>query len=340
MEDMMKVVCRIALVALFVSGLAGPAALEAKKELPDLDTCYREIRELRADINLLNLYNGMHLTVEQIEIILAQARKVARERGPVKEAVPIEELKEELVLLDEVRRKLHAGKDVSTTYRARYDNMMRQRSRSFMKAHTHEMRACVEQCAAAVEGALTDSQIEVLATFKPCLIPPKDLKDPVRVGQASDGSRFVPLVEKIRSIPKSRYGAGSEKIIEHLVNLAEKHMGKMRDDDREAYRQRLRYTFHKARSMTEEEFLFNKQELADGIEPPDQIGQIKEKLEKMGVPRFAARGQIAQYFLTPRAIPILERRLEQMKRFEREGQVDLDDLKGAKTCRDGKCAID
>lgn len=346
MEELMRRVNWIGLVvvlgftAVFFSALQETDAREAGGGNPDLDACYREIRELRADINLLNLYNGMHLTIDQVEVILREARAVTREGGGQPELVPIKELKEEIALLDDVRKRLRAGKEVSTTSRARYDNTMRRRQMKNRSWYTVEMRALVEKSSVVVEDALTDSQIEVLATFKPCLIPPKDLKDPVRVGQASDSSRFITLLEKVRALPEYQYKANREKIVENLADLAEKHTGRMKSCDRESYEKSLHAAFQKARGMTEEDFLFNKQELAAGLEPPDQIGEIQEKLERMGVTRFAVRGKIAHYFLQPRTVPILEKRLEQMKRFERDGQVDLDRLKGAESCRDGKCAID
>ena len=40
------------------------------EDVPSLDDCTREIKELRADINLLNLYNGLNLSMDQIRVIL------------------------------------------------------------------------------------------------------------------------------------------------------------------------------------------------------------------------------------------------------------------------------
>ncbi len=40
----------------------------------------------------------------------------------------------------------------------------------------------------AAESLLRPGQLEVLKTYKACLIPPKNLKDPVRVGQAAGSS--------------------------------------------------------------------------------------------------------------------------------------------------------
>jgi len=47
-----------------------------------------------------------------------------------------------------------------------------------------------------VEGILSSAQFSIVEDFKPCLILPKSLQDPLRVGQANDaGGKLVKVVE-------------------------------------------------------------------------------------------------------------------------------------------------
>jgi hypothetical protein len=225
--------------------------------------------------------------------------------------------------------------------RARYDTIKQKQRRAAQgKARDARQTADLARRAEAVEAILTDAQIEVLRTFKPCLVPPKDLRDPVRVGQASGSGHMVSFLERIRKLPGAAYDRNREAICDGVVAAVEIHNGKMPDEKRAAYRTRIFETMDRVRAMDEADFLFSRQELALGIEPEDRIQSIKDQLADMGLTHFEIQGQIMQYFLTPRAVPILEKRLELMKEFERKGQVDLDEVKGAENCKDGKCAID
>ena len=56
-----------------------------------------------------------------------------------------------------------------------------------------------------VEATLTDAQKAILGSFSCCLIPPQDLSDPVRAGQAESGSKEIELLTKVRQIPENAW---------------------------------------------------------------------------------------------------------------------------------------
>ncbi len=313
-------------------------------ETMTLDECYREIRALRADINLLNLYNGLNLTVDQVEVILKEARSANRKKGKDGSLLAKEEREttlREKELLEELRRHLLKNKEVPSALKARYDNLQRERYQAQLKrGAAAQNRERLAQGAARVEALLTEAQLEVLRTYKPCLIPPRDLRDPVRVGQSGNDSHYASLIERIRSLPDFAYEANREKIIAGIVQAAETHQGKMDEQARNDYEETVAAVLDEARSMDDAAFQFNKQDLARKIESEDRIQAIKDELARSGLARFERQGQIAQFFLTPRAIPILEKRLRLMKAFARGEETDLDRIEGAENCRDGKCSID
>jgi len=331
---------------MFVTSLCVVVALLAGSgdavERMTLDACYQEISELRADINLLNLYNGLNLTTKQIEGILKEARRVNRKGEKILSGGEEQESTlRERELLEDLRTHLVKNKDVPSTLRARYDNLQAQRHQTHLKRiGTVGDRKRTAESAATVEALLTAAQLEVLRTYKPCLIPPRDLRDPVRVGQSGSDTHYAPLIERIRSLPDFAYEAHREKIIDGLVKAAEKHNGKMEVAARSEYAERVAEVLGTARSMDEADFQFNKQDLAREIEPDDRIEAIKEQLAASGIARFERQGQIARFFLIPRAIPLLEKRLKMQKAFARGDRVDLDGIEGAENCRDGKCSID
>jgi hypothetical protein len=310
----------------------GPAAAAMSEEVPSLGDCTREIRELRADINLLNLYNGLNLTMEQVKVILREARSLARESKGGTEVSAREEkklLEKERAMLADLKENLYEGDDVSHSLRSRYDNFMRNQWADKTRHLDRKYLEKVHASAAAVHAALTDAQLEVLRTYQPCLIPPRDLRDPVRVGQAADHTRTVSILERIRELPDFVYAENRDHIVAVLVKAAEKHAGKMSDQDRAAYADKVGAIIDRARAMNETEFLFNRQAMAAEVEPEDRIESIKAELAGMGLQAAEMQGKITRFFLTPRAVPIMEKRLEQMKAFERGEKTDLEKIKGA-----------
>ena len=54
---------------------------------------------------------------------------------------------------------------------------------------------------AEVDRLLSNNQEEILKTFACCIIPPKDLSDPVRAGQATSGEKEIEILRKVRKVP-------------------------------------------------------------------------------------------------------------------------------------------
>lgn len=57
----------------------------------------------------------------------------------------------------------------------------------------------------AAEDALDPAQLELLRGFSPCLLPPKDLSEPIRAGQADGGGAYERWLERARQLgPQGR----------------------------------------------------------------------------------------------------------------------------------------
>ncbi len=71
------------------------------------------------------------------------------------------------------------------------------------------------------EAALDPGQWEVLRGFSPCLLPPQDLSNPVRAGQAGAGGRYEKWLERARSLDE----AGQAYAIRRLLDKERAHLG-------------------------------------------------------------------------------------------------------------------
>lgn len=306
------------ILGLFVAafGAATANAEDACPSCEDVDACLAEIHELEADINLLNLINGLHLTQDQIKAILKAARRVEKDLAPLAKG-PCDEpkdLKEELKILKAVRDSLVKGKKAPTTLKARYDVLEERRHKRCVGKLGPKVQEKVQESVERVQAALTPAQKDILSTYKPCLIPPKNLKDPVRVGQAKDTGPMQRYLDEVRGLPDDIYENYIDKIAANVVQESERHVGAMKEEERKRFLERVVDISNRVRKMSDVEFALEKDALAEELAPEDQAEVLRAKLADMGVARFQMEGKITHFLLNPRIIPILEDRLVRMKK--------------------------
>ena len=124
---------------------------------------------------------------------------------------------------------------------------------------------------------LRPAQREVLQEYQPCLIPPKNLKDPVRVGQARDDSHLARWLERARG----RDEAAVATMIDRLMEREVARLGPMDESDQNARRQLLTNTVQLASAMTDVEFALNQPDLVDSIQPPDRKEELTASIEEL-----------------------------------------------------------
>jgi hypothetical protein len=194
-------------------------------------------------------------------------------------------------------------------------------------------RALVElEC--DVEQVLNSGQRQVLADYKACLIPPRNLKDPVRVGQASDNSHYEKWLERARKLPRNEL---TQEISAALDREAE-HFGELSRPERQQRVALLRKTVRQAAAMSDTEFELSKTELAAQIAPPDRIQETKAKVATLAR-ELGETGAITQFMLNPQFMDQLRLRGKQLAEGIGTKQIDLAKGPQAENC-DESCAID
>ena len=294
-----------------------PVLAEDGRPVPeDLDACIKEVRALQADINLLNLVNGLNLTKEQVAGMLKEAQGVEEYLAPLDRTAREERAlrAEEAEVLRAVRDRLLKEGAVPPTLEARWRVLEQRRHRMEGKWKLRpQALERIRSAAGRVERMLSGAQLQVLCEYQACLIPPKNLKDPVRVGQARSTGPGEARLEQVRALPDEVYGRLLPTIIEKLTAAAEHHAGAMDEAERKAYRKRVLETLKAARAMDDVEFALNKSDLAARLEPEDRAEVLVDRLASMGIERYGIQGRITRFLLVPRIIPILKKRLPRMK---------------------------
>jgi hypothetical protein len=251
------------------------------------------VEDLRADVGVLHLLNGLHLSREQMQALLTKCREakalrdatVAALMRPMRTAeTAFAALKQEL-LKDEVREQTlenaAQANEALKTLKEDFDKKM-----SELEGRTNQI--------------FNDSQREVLRQFRPCVVPTKEDRDPERVGQAGEPAGFVKVLEHLRSVPAEHLEEAKQRGYEMHVLRWEKHFGKMTDKEKAEVRKQFDTVVAQARAMSNTEFEMSKAELAQNFVMPQS---------QRTRPRLYEPGKTANLLLDERVLAILEAKL-------------------------------
>ncbi|UCH98313.1 MAG: hypothetical protein JSV88_16130 [Candidatus Aminicenantes bacterium] len=130
---------------------------------------------------------------------------------------------------------------------------------------------------AEVDRLLTDSQKEILRTFTCCIIPPKELSDPVRAGQATSGEKEIEILRKVRKVPETFWPYAKSRGLKKLEQLLVFKYPGITADKIKAICDHVGEIYEKARALPEVDFEMDKGELAAELK---NAGTPKKELNK------------------------------------------------------------
>ena len=159
----------------------------------------------------------------------------------------------------------------------------------------------------AAESVLRQGQLDVLRDYKPCLIPPKNLKDPVRVGQANTNDHLVRWLEHART----QNEAAVYRLIDRLIDREIERLGPLTDRGRCERERLLADTVHRAADMTDVEFALNQDDLAEAIQPRDRKDELITAINGLRRQRLLP-GRTTQFLLNDGFARVLMMRHRQL----------------------------
>lgn len=302
-----------------------------------------KVSELRRDINLLNLINGMNFSLHQVLHIKAAAEE-AKENKPANFNTTVDPNAADTLIghLQGVLKILEAGKQLTES---QVSNLLAAQKAVAASTRTRGVKAQprkkLDESVECVEHVLFESQKQTLVDYKPCLIPPKNLKDPVRVGQAKDDGPIIKIMERFRKIPKQEYENNKGRILDRAVEEFQGRFGTLSEEKKANLRGRIADFAERIRKLTNEEFELDKSDLAkEGSTIFDKKGTLEDELAKYDDDEKVLHGKIVAFLLDGSIIPILENRAEQLRLANAGKPIDLDSISPADSCkRQGGCAI-
>jgi len=260
------------------TGTAGPPAQE-----------FAGISELRREIVLLNLLNGLYLTGEQKKAIAGICEQAENIRNEYR--VASRSIEQEMTgVLAELRAVLIGNQEISPELKNRVHRM--EKRRYALEDAAGDKLLALE---AEVKSLLNPNQIQVIETFRPCMIPP----DQGNIGQSVElqGEYMVQSLNRIRDIPVGEYVWVRGMLADMHIDRVERHAGLFSDSERQAYKDKILETYDEIRRMSDREYFIKRAEIAGSFVPEDRSQARRSKNQP---------GLIGRLLLDPAAIQFLD----------------------------------
>lgn len=185
-----------------------------------------------------------------------------------------------------------------------------------------------------LNSVLTPAQVEVVRTFTPCTIPPRELKDPVRVGQASNElDDVLQELDHLRRLPR----VAADQVIPPLVrDRLEPWAALTTSSQRDGEEARLKTILRRACAMEETDYAVSREDLARELTRGRREFEAKEKeIAAHYEDVYGGLSRTAQFLLNPRVADLLE---EKLRRAEKSLSRSNDPT--ADSCKKASCAED
>jgi len=291
-----------------------------------LETKNSQQLRLFKKVSLLNLINGLHMSKEQMKKVYdlnlqLEAEKVEHYFATLRVLSYVESVRSRLY------KELLTGKqsDEWVKEAAKTDGMLRECRNMGYK--------CYEELAPKVERVFTDAQKEIINTFDPCTVPPSDMRNPIRAGQAPSQEKIFRALKRLRGMPAWRQHRAIEQATDRHIRSLKEHTNLTPEEERRE-RERFQKLLQKVASMNDVDFELKKQELVNELVYGSPVKAIKEKkkqLEKLGREigktgqkryRYSPKyNRVVRFFLDPPVvIPVLRDKMGITEKVKAESE--------------------
>ena len=260
-----------------------------------------EMKQYKNEISLLNLLGGLYLSPNQLERLIDLAREADLAREPV-----FEHNRAQARAMRDALRALRDGAYASTGAPKEVKNAATglNKGGKELASACHNKIADLETQARTV---LNPGQLKIIGTFKPCLVPPKNLRDPVSVGQVDTGAdKILALMDTLRSAPDHVYRVKEPEILLRIVEHIECEKGKMKPEVRASVRKSMTERIRRVRGMNDADYELEKMKLAQELMPFDETTVVHKGKRKTGL--------VAKWFLAPFSSSVLAKWRDERRR--------------------------
>lgn len=121
------------------------------------------------------------------------------------------------------------------------------------------------QVSPQVEAILTPTQRATLSRFACCLVPPQDLSDPVRVGQADTSQKAIDMLRRVRDCPDRAWPTMREALLGRVEGIAGTVSPGVTQQRKSRARDGVGQALDRARQLSDAEFELEREELSRAV---------------------------------------------------------------------------
>lgn len=125
-----------------------------------------------------------------------------------------------------------------------------------------------------VDTILTNGQRHVLKEFRCCMLPPKQLSDPTRVGQAFSSDEWIQYFIQVRSLPDEQWVDFKNLYIVPIEDLIKATLPGIQSSERERILKEIDRILEDARKMDEIDFELQKESLCARLKRELQLDEL------------------------------------------------------------------
>ncbi len=260
---------------------------------------FGEVHELRREISLHNLVNGLYLSHEQMTQMLGVLRKVEgiREEYQSKAISQARGMEE---ILKEINEIVARNEEIDEELVREFHGAKKR-----MEDLKEELYRAVIPYQDEMKGILNENQIALIGEFKPCVIPPRDTYNSARVGQASGDTRMgEKLLTRIRQMEENAYQMRKPLFIKRHIDRAERYVGVLSNEERAEEERRVSDILERVRELSDVDFEAQKGNLVQELKGP-----YENTMQGLHRKRKGDLDKLGRFLLDLKLIPILEKRL-------------------------------
>jgi hypothetical protein len=116
-----------------------------------------------------------------------------------------------------------------------------------------------------VKAVLTDAQHAILGNFSCCLVPPQNLSDPVRAGQAEESQKALDLIRRIRQCPENLWPMMRNGLMAGVDRITEAVSPGAGAERKATVRAEIEKLVDRVRSLSDVEFEMEKGQLTKAV---------------------------------------------------------------------------
>jgi len=220
---------------------------------------------------------------------------------PLKKAVTQAEQMEEI--LNEFREILGPNEEIDQELIGKF-----RRAKKRGEDLKEELHSTLTPYQNEMKRVLNENQLALIDDFRPCIVPPQDIRNPVRVGQAIGDTRMEEkLLTRIRQMDENVYQRRNSLLIARLIERIERRVGLFSDEERVEEERRVADIFKRTRGLSDLDFEARKDDLARELKEPHEKA-LQDRHRK----RRGDLDKLGKFLLDLRLIPILQKRLTQV----------------------------